>query len=103
MSSGPYQAMSNSPTDKLQKVNAQVTEVTELMRDNIDKTIQRGEKIDVIHDKAQDLEINAQRFNKAAKKLRCMFVRQNIKNLLIIAFIFAVVLVLILAISGAFK
>lgn len=102
MSSDSYQSMSNPTNDKLQKVNNQVTEVTELMRENIDKTIQRGEKIEIISQKAQDMEVNAQRFHQAARKLRCMFVRQNIKNMLIIFFIFAVMLVLILYIANAF-
>ncbi|CAA0817488.1 vesicle-associated membrane protein 724 [Striga hermonthica] len=40
---------------KLLKVKAQVSEVKSIMLENIDKTIERGENLTVLNDKAEDL------------------------------------------------
>ncbi|RZC55571.1 hypothetical protein C5167_014424 [Papaver somniferum] len=43
---------------KLSKVQAQVSEVKSIMIENIDKVVDRGEKIDILSEKAADLNSN---------------------------------------------
>lgn len=44
--------------DELTKMRAQVQEVTGIMTQNIEKVLERGEKLETLVDKAADLEAN---------------------------------------------
>ncbi|KAJ8573866.1 hypothetical protein K7X08_010377 [Anisodus acutangulus] len=56
--------------EKLLKVKAQVSEVKSIMLENIDKTIERGENLTMLSDKAEDLRGSAQEFKKKGTQIR---------------------------------
>ena len=58
--------MNNSKVTELQ---AQVEEVTDVMKKNIDSVLERGEKIENMHERADKLEKQAKLFKRNAKKL----------------------------------
>ena len=91
------------PKDKLQQVQNQTDELKEIMIDNIDKAIRRGEEIERMDQKASELEIHARTFEKRATALkwsqRCLYYKWWCLAFLIVA----IVLVLILWASGAFN
>jgi len=89
--------------DKLNRVQRQADEVTQVMRQNIEKTMQRGEQLDELDDKSLRLEESASRFQQNANKVHWMFRCRSWRNMAIIFVLVAVVIVLILWAAGAFK
>ncbi|XP_047332299.1 vesicle-associated membrane protein 724 [Impatiens glandulifera] len=81
--------------EKLIKVKAQVSEVKSIMLENIDKTIERGENLTVLSDKAEDLRETANDFRKKGTKIRRKMWYQNVKIKLVV---FGILLLLILLI-----
>ncbi|KAG6432117.1 hypothetical protein SASPL_103691 [Salvia splendens] len=90
--------------DKLLKVQAQVSEVKSIMLENIDKTIERGQNLTDLNDKAQDLRESAQVFKKGGVQLRRKLWYQNMKmKLVVLGIILLLVLIIVLSICRGFK
>ncbi|KAK9068724.1 hypothetical protein SSX86_012839 [Deinandra increscens subsp. villosa] len=81
--------------DKIAKVKAQVSEVKGVMLDNIEKVMERGEKVELLVDKTDNLRNQASDFKKQGTKMKRKMWIQNMKIKLIIA---GIVLVLILVV-----
>ncbi|EAZ25708.1 hypothetical protein OsJ_09541 [Oryza sativa Japonica Group] len=85
--------------DKLAKVKAQVTEVKGVMMQNIEKVLDRGEKIELLVDKTEDLRSQAQDFRKAGTKIRRKMWWENMKmKLIVFGIVVALILVIILTV-----
>eukprot|EP00871_Galdieria_phlegrea_P003073 jgi/Galph1/3767/GphlegSOOS_G2401.1 len=80
--------------DKLSRVQQQVDEVTSVMRNNIDDALNRGERLDVLVDKAEDLRGGASQFQRSSTQLKRNFCKRNMKIIICI-----VVVVLLIAIA----
>ncbi|KAK1413682.1 hypothetical protein QVD17_35458 [Tagetes erecta] len=81
--------------DKIAKVKAQVSEVKGVMMENIEKVLDRGEKIELLVDKTDNLRNQANEFKKQGTKMKRKMWIQNMKIKLIVA---GIVLVLILVV-----
>ncbi|XP_038060796.1 vesicle-associated membrane protein 7-like [Patiria miniata] len=94
---------SASNIDNLQ---SQVDEVKGIMIQNIDKVLSRGEKLDDLMQKTEDLEASAQSFQKTAKRVSNKYKWMNRKTGIILAVVIiivvAVLIVIILKIAGVF-
>jgi hypothetical protein len=107
-SSSPYRGYvppnpDPDPTPKTQLIQHQLEEVKVVMKDNIGKVIERGEALEDLQDKSDDLYTHAFTFNRQSRKLRCQMWWKNCRVYLLGFLIFAVILVLILWASGAFN
>jgi len=81
---------------KVVAVRQQVAEVKDIMMDNIEKVLDRGEKIELLVDKTNDLRFQADNFNRTGRALRRRMWWQNFKmKLIIAAFVLGVLLVVI--------
>ncbi|XP_047945365.1 vesicle-associated membrane protein 721-like isoform X1 [Salvia hispanica] len=90
--------------EKLLKVKAQVSEVKSIMLENIDKTIERGQNLTDLNDKAQDLRESAQVFKTGGTQLRRKLWYQNMKiKLVVLGIILFLVLIIILSVCGGFN
>ncbi|XP_004296647.1 PREDICTED: putative vesicle-associated membrane protein 726 [Fragaria vesca subsp. vesca] len=90
--------------NKLAKVKAQVSEVKGVMMENIEKVLDRGEKIELLVDKTDNLRSQAQDFKQQGTKMRRKMWFQNMKMKLIVAgIVVALGLILFLSICGGFK
>lgn len=90
--------------NKLAKVKAQVSEVKGVMMENIEKVLERGEKIELLVDKTDNLRSQAQDFKKQGTKVKRKMWIQNMKMKLIVAgIIIALILVIILSICRGFN
>ncbi|KAI3864086.1 hypothetical protein MKW98_031678 [Papaver atlanticum] len=88
---------------KLSKVQAQVSEVKSIMIENIDKVVDRGEKIDILSEKAADLNSNAQEYKKKGTQLRRKLWYQNMKiKLVVLAVLLILVLIIWLSVCKGF-
>jgi vesicle-associated membrane protein 72 len=74
---------------------AQVSEVKNIMMENIEKVLDRGEKLEVLVDKTESLRYQADQFQKSGKALRNKMWWQNIKMKLLVGLIVAIVIVVI--------
>ncbi|CAL5211037.1 unnamed protein product [Lathyrus oleraceus] len=89
---------------KLAKVKAQVSEVKGVMMENIDKVIDRGEKIEVLVDKTENLRFQAQDFRQQGTQLRRKMWYQNMKiKLIVLAIIIALILIIVLSVCHGFS
>lgn len=84
---------------KLAKVKAQVSEVKGVMMENIEKVLDRGEKIELLVDKTENLHHQAQDFRNSGTKIRRKMWLQNMKiKLIVLAILIALILVIVLPI-----
>ncbi|KAL2557980.1 Vesicle-associated membrane protein [Forsythia ovata] len=69
---------------KLSKVKAQITEVKGIMMDNIEKVLDRGEKIELLVDKTENLQFQADNFQRHGRQLRRQMWLQSLRMKLMI-------------------
>ncbi|XP_062188515.1 vesicle-associated membrane protein 724-like isoform X2 [Phragmites australis] len=79
--------------DKTLKVQAQVSEVKNIMLDNIEKTLGRGETLSELQDKTSDLR--SQEFKKQGVKIRRKTWLQNMKIKLVILGILLLLVIIV--------
>ncbi|CAL1384457.1 unnamed protein product [Linum trigynum] len=90
--------------NKLAKVKAQVSEVKGVMMENIEKVLDRGEKIELLVDKTENLRSQAQDFRQQGTKIKRKMWYENMKMKLIVFGIFAALILLIwLSVCHGFK
>lgn len=89
-----------SSRDRLDDLDGEVSEVTSLLKDNVDKVLRRGNKLDDIQQKAEDLESNSIQFKKRSTDLRrkmcCSNIRMTLILILVVVVIIAVIVVIVL-------
>lgn len=61
------------------KINNKLSETTDILKQNIDIAIQRGEQLENLQDKSLELVNNAFKFKKLSKNLKYKFCKENIK------------------------
>eukprot|EP00252_Welwitschia_mirabilis_P001604 TRINITY_DN11501_c0_g2_i1.p1 TRINITY_DN11501_c0_g2~~TRINITY_DN11501_c0_g2_i1.p1 ORF type:complete len:222 (+),score=57.03 TRINITY_DN11501_c0_g2_i1:153-818(+) len=89
---------------KLSKVKAQVSEVKGVMMENIEKVLDRGEKIELLVDKSENLRFQAQDFQKQGTQLRRKMWFQNMKvKLIVLGILVALILIIVLSVCGGFQ
>ncbi|KAK1322845.1 hypothetical protein QJS10_CPA02g00996 [Acorus calamus] len=89
---------------KLSKLKAQITEVKGIMMDNIEKVLDRGERIELLVDKTESLQFQADSFQRQGRQLRRKMWLQNLKlKLMIGGGVFALILILWLMVCKGFK
>ncbi|XP_075496070.1 vesicle-associated membrane protein 727-like [Primulina tabacum] len=64
--------------NKLSKLKTQITEVKGIMMDNIEKVLDRGEKIELLIDKTENLQFQADSFQRQGRQLRRKMWLQNL-------------------------
>ena len=78
-------------SNKVASVQQQVSEVKEIMMDNIEKVLDRGEKIEVLVDKTEALRFQADNFHKQGRALRNRMWWNNLKmKLILLVFVIGV-------------
>ena len=74
-----YCASNPQELTKVSRVQAQVSEVKNIMMDNIEKVLDRGEKIELLVDKTENLRFQADNFHRTGRALRRKMWWQNLK------------------------
>merc|ERR1712142_151950 len=85
-----------STSKKLQQTQAQVDEVVDVMRTNVDKVLERDIKLSELDDRADALQQGASQFETQAAKLKRKYWWKNMKMWLIMIAIGVIVLVIII-------
>ncbi|XP_022306575.1 vesicle-associated membrane protein 8-like [Crassostrea virginica] len=84
--------------DRLSELDGEVSEVTSLLKDNVDKVLTRGDKLDDIQQKAEDLESSSIQFSRKSRDLRRKMCCSNIRMTLILILVVTVIIVVIVVI-----
>ncbi|KAK8555564.1 hypothetical protein V6N13_046092 [Hibiscus sabdariffa] len=80
---------------KIAKVKAQVSEVKGVMMENIEKVLDRGEKIELLVDKTENLRSQAQDFRQQGTQMRRKMWLQNMKiKLIVLGILIALILII---------
>lgn len=93
-------ALTKVQRKRLQKQTAEVDEVAGIMKVNIDKLLDRGEKLEDLERNAENLNFKAMSFQTTAKKVKTKYWWKNVKFwvllLLIVLLIVAILVIFLL-------
>ncbi|KAK2871223.1 hypothetical protein QQF64_002367 [Cirrhinus molitorella] len=94
---GGNQAPPNLTSNRrLQQTQAQVDEVVDIMRVNVDKVLERDQKLSELDDRADALQAGASQFETSAAKLKNKYWWKNAKMMIILGVICVIVLIIII-------
>lgn len=89
---------------RLSKVKAQIAEVKGIMMDNIEKVLDRGEKIELLVDKTENLQFQADSFQRQGRQLRRKMWFQNVQlKLIVVGSILAFIIIVWVVACRGFK
>ncbi|CAF3634317.1 unnamed protein product [Rotaria socialis] len=93
---GPPGGASGGGSKRLAQQQAQVDEVVDIMRQNVDKVLERDKNLSLLDDRADKLQHNAAQFEQHAGKLKRKYWWKNMKMMIImgvVGIIFAIVVI----------
>lgn len=86
---------------KVDALRSQVDGVKEIMTQNVDRILARGERLDDLMDKSEDLQAGAQNFKQTSQKVARSYWWKNVKIwVVIIVIVLIIVLIIILLATG---
>ncbi|KAK3738254.1 hypothetical protein RRG08_039665 [Elysia crispata] len=91
--------VSDKKPDTLNKVQDQVEELKGIMVRNIDQLAERGERLELLVDKTEDLSANSVTFKKTSRNLARSMWWKNIKLIVIISVVIIILLYIIVSAS----
>jgi vesicle-associated membrane protein 2 len=91
--------MATRDNDRLHQTQSEVDQVVGIMRQNVEKVLERDQKLTDLQDKSDALESGAQRFSKNATKLKRKYWWQNMKMMLILGLVVVIIIVIIAVIA----
>ncbi|XP_060533221.1 synaptobrevin-1-like [Cylas formicarius] len=84
------------PPSKLEQTQQQVNEVVGIMRVNVEKVLERDQKLSELDSRADALQEGGKRFEQQAQKLKRKYWWKNIKMMIIIGVIGITLLIIII-------
>eukprot|EP00758_Cryptobia_borreli_P007885 Tbor_TRINITY_DN5337_c3_g2::TRINITY_DN5337_c3_g2_i1::g.4219::m.4219/K08515/VAMP7; vesicle-associated membrane protein 7 len=85
----------NPQNDKITAINEEINQVTDIMMDNMDKVIERGDKVDQLHTKSISLSEQAEQFKQKSTTLKRRMCVKNAKMaIMIVAGVFVLALII---------
>jgi|688.fasta_scaffold436168_1 hypothetical protein len=80
---------------QLQATQKQVDDVVIIMKDNLNKVLERDQKLGDLETNTEELQIRAQRFQRVSHKLKNKMFWKNMRFMIILAVIILVVILII--------
>nr|XP_022315260.1 vesicle-associated membrane protein 7-like [Crassostrea virginica] len=81
--------------DNVSTLRSQVDDVKNVMTQNIERVLDRGERLENLIDKTEELEASSNQFQKTARKIRKKYWWKNTKMMIIIGVVVFVILIVI--------
>ncbi|KAL1998003.1 hypothetical protein VTN02DRAFT_223 [Thermoascus thermophilus] len=98
-SSAPGGSATHSGNQRTAALQAQIDDTVGVMRENINKVSQRGERLDSLQDKTDNLAVSAQGFRRGANRVRKQMWWKDVK--MRICMIIAIIILLVVIIVPA--
>ncbi|MBN3300651.1 vesicle-associated membrane protein 2 [Amia ocellicauda] len=92
----PAQPPNTTSNKRIQQSQAQVKEVVDVMRMNMEKVMERDTKLSELDDRADALQAGASQFETSAAKLKRKNWWKNCKMMIILGGVCAVILIIII-------
>ncbi|XP_056602851.1 vesicle-associated membrane protein 8 [Triplophysa dalaica] len=87
--------------DRVKALQSQVDGVKDIMTQNVDRILARGERLDDLMGKSEDLQAGAQNFKQTSQKVARAYWWKNVKLIvLIVVIVLVIVLVIIFLATG---
>ncbi|KAL3899438.1 MAG: hypothetical protein SGCHY_002051 [Lobulomycetales sp.] len=94
-------AAANSKTAQVQ---GEVDEVVGIMHENINKVMQRGEQLDTLQNKTDNLQNSSAQFKRGASRVRKQMWWKNMKlNMIIGAVVLTIIIVIVVSVTSSSK
>ncbi|XP_069624210.1 synaptobrevin-like [Ranitomeya imitator] len=93
--SGPG-GMPQTSNRRLLQTQAQVNEVVDIMRVNVDKVLDRDQKLSELDDRADALQAGASQFETSAAKLKRKYWWKNCKMMLVMGAVGALMFIILI-------
>eukprot|EP00064_Thunnus_orientalis_P005531 superscaffoldBa00000546_g5545 len=93
---GPEGSGGASSNRRLQQTQAQVDEVVDIMRVNVDKVLERDQKLSELDDRADALQAGASQFETSAAKLKRKYWWKNCKMWAILIAVIVIIVIIII-------
>ncbi|XP_047238047.1 vesicle-associated membrane protein 8-like, partial [Girardinichthys multiradiatus] len=87
------------PKDKVQVLKDQVDGVTNIMTQNVDRILARGERLDNIKKISEDLQAGAQNFHRTAVKVSRSYWWKNVKLIVVIVVVMLIIVLIIILLT----
>ncbi|KAJ3068750.1 hypothetical protein HDU98_008128 [Podochytrium sp. JEL0797] len=84
-------------SSNVSKVQSQVNEVVNVMNENIAKVVERGENLEALQNKTEDLSNSSMQFKRGASDVRKQMWWADMKSKMILGGILAVVVLVIIS------
>ncbi|XP_032937094.1 vesicle-associated membrane protein 8 [Catharus ustulatus] len=84
---------------RVQALQREVQGVTSIMTQNVERILARGENLEQLHSKSQDLEATSEHFRTTSQKMARRYWWKNVKLLIILGLVGVIVLVLIILLA----
>ncbi|KAL1882052.1 hypothetical protein VTK73DRAFT_2766 [Phialemonium thermophilum] len=95
--SGQAASQQTTGNARTQALQAQIDDTVGVMRENINKVSQRGEHLDALQDKTDNLAVSAQGFRRGANRVRKQMWWKDMKmRMCIIAGVIILILIIVL-------
>ncbi|XP_018306577.1 synaptobrevin-1 isoform X1 [Mycetomoellerius zeteki] len=94
---GPHNVQQAGASKKLQQTQATVDEVVGIMKVNVEKVLERDQKLSELENRADALQQGATQFEQHAGKLKRKYWWKNLKMMLILGIICVIILIIIIA------
>ncbi|XP_068313905.1 vesicle-associated membrane protein 711 [Pyrus communis] len=89
---------SNDPNaDRINRLKGEMSQVRNVMIENIDKVLERGDRLELLVDKTANMQGNTFRFRKQARRFRSTVWWRNVKLTVALIFLVLVVIYVVLA------
>ncbi|XP_071321524.1 vesicle-associated membrane protein 8 isoform X2 [Trachinotus anak] len=90
------QSPASGSSSKLDTVQGQVNEVKVILKDNINKVLERGDRLDDLIGKTDDLQASADSFQRTSTRVARKYWWKNIKLMIIIGIVVLIIIILII-------
>lgn len=95
----------NPQNDKITALNEDINQVVDVMMDNMDKVLARGDRVDTLHSKSVTLTEQAETFQKRSTELKRSMCMRNAKMtaMIVVAVLVVILIILMIACKPNFK
>ncbi|XP_059404304.1 vesicle-associated membrane protein 8-like [Carassius carassius] len=95
-STEPREGEASQAVDPVKALQSQVDGVKDIMTQNVDRILARGERLDDLMDKSEDLQAGAQNFKHTSQKVARAYWWKNVKLIVVIIVIVLIIVLIVI-------
>ncbi|NWJ08337.1 VAMP8 protein, partial [Crypturellus undulatus] len=86
-------------SERVRELRSEVEGVKNIMTQNVERILARGENLDHLRNKTEDLEATSEHFKTTSQKVARRYWWKNVKLLLVLGLVGAIILILIILLA----